>query len=288
MLHLGCHLSFSDGYLAMGKSALAIGADTFQYFSRNPRGSKAKPLDIDDAAGLRAFLQEHHFAPILAHAPYTMNACSADPGLRELAKNMMREDLDNLEHLPGNLYNFHPGSHVGQGTETGIAQIAATLNAVLRPADSTTVLLETMAGKGSEIGATFAEIRTLIDRVELNDKIGVCLDTCHIFSAGYDIVNHLDDVAAEFDKVIGLKRLHAVHLNDSLKPFGAHKDMHAWIAELPGERDGKGKGPGCISAEALLRFCAHPAFRDLPFFLETPHSVAGYAHEIKFIREHLA
>ena len=285
MLHIGCHLSFADGFLAMGETALEIGADTFQYFSRNPRGSKAKALDVTDAAALKSFLAEHHFAPVLAHAPYTMNACSADAGLRELAKTMMREDLANLEHLPGNLYNFHPGSHVGQGAETGISQIVETLNAVLRPEQRTVVLLETMAGKGSEIGSTFAEVREIIDRVEQKDKIGVCLDTCHIFSAGYDIVNRLDEVAAEFDKVIGLPRLRAVHLNDSLKPFGEHKDMHAWIVELAGERDGKGKGPGQIGIDALARFINHPAFRNLPFYLETPHSVAGYAAEIKRLRE---
>lgn len=273
MLHIGCHLSSSDGLLAMGRTALSLGADTFQYFSRNPRGSKAKPLDRDDAAALKAFLEEHGFAPVLVHAPYTMNPCSADAGLRELARAMMREDLDNLEYLPGNLYNFHPGSHVGQGVETGIAMIAEALNAVLRPEQQTMVLLETMAGKGSEIGSTFAEVQAVIARAEHPEKLGVCLDTCHVFSAGYDIVNRLEDVVAEFDKVIGLKRLRAVHLNDSMKPFGEHKDRHECI------------GRGLIGLEALERLIRHPAFRELPFYLETPNDLAGYGREIKMLRE---
>ena len=272
-LHIGCHLTFSNGYLAMGESALSIGADTFQYFSRNPRGSKAKALDLADVAALRGFLAAHAFAPVLAHAPYTMNACSADPGLRQLAQTMMREDLENLEHLPGNLYNFHPGSHVGQGVETGIGQIADALNAVLKPGQKTVVLLETMAGKGSEIGSTFAEVRAVIDRVERQELLGVCLDTCHVVSAGYDIVNDLDGVVAEFDKTIGLKRLRAVHLNDSMRPFGYHKDRHACLGE------------GLIGLEALTRLARHPAFRGLPFYLETPNELPGYAAEIKLMRE---
>lgn len=272
MLHIGCHLSTTGGFEAMGKTALSIGADTFAFFTRNPRGMKAKPIDPDDAAALRTILEEHHFAPLVAHAPYTMNACAAKPELRELAHTMMKDDLARMEYLPGNLYNFHPGSHVKQGVETGISFIAELLNDVMSPDQHTTILLETMAGKGTEVGRTFEEIRAIIDKVELSDKIGVCLDTCHIWDGGYDVAAHLDDVLAAFDSTIGIDRLKAVHLNDSLNPLAAHKDRHAKI------------GAGTIGFDALARVTQHPKLRDLPFILETPNDLAGYADEIKRLR----
>ncbi len=272
MLHIGCHLSTTGGFEAMGKTALSIGADTFAFFTRNPRGMKAKPIDPDDAAALRTILEEHHFAPLVAHAPYTMNACAAKPELRELAHTMMKDDLARMEYLPGNLYNFHPGSHVKQGVETGIFFIAELLNDVMSPDQHTTILLETMAGKGTEVGRTFEEIRAIIDKVELSDKLGVCLDTCHIWDGGYDVAAHLDDVLAEFDRTIGIDRLKAVHLNDSLNPLAAHKDRHAKI------------GAGTIGFDALARVTQHPKLRDLPFILETPNDLAGYADEIKRLR----
>ena len=272
MLHIGCHLSTTGGFEAMGKTALSIGADTFAFFTRNPRGMKAKPIDPDDAAALRTILEEHHFAPLVAHAPYTMNACAAKPELRELAHTMMKDDLARMEYLPGNLYNFHPGSHVKQGVETGISFIAELLNDVISPEQHTTILLETMAGKGTEVGRTFEEIRAIIDKVELSDKLGVCLDTCHIWDGGYDVAAHFDDVLAEFDRTIGIDRLKAVHLNDSLNPLAAHKDRHAKI------------GAGTIGFDALARVTQHPKLRDLPFILETPNDLAGYADEIKRLR----
>lgn len=273
MLHIGCHLSSAKGFLHMGKEALSINADTFQYFSRNPRGSKAKPFDKNDAAALAALMKEHAFAPLLIHAPYTLNACSADEGLREFAKNTMAQDLENLENLPGHLYNFHPGSHTGQGIDTGIRFIADMLNALLSKEMKTTVLLETMSGKGSEVGSRFEELRRIIDLTDIKEKLGVCLDTCHVFSAGYDIVNDLDGVLEEFDRIIGLERLKAIHLNDSLTPFGAKKDRH--------EKIGKGQ----IGWDAIVRIINHPRLRDLPFYLETPNEIDGYAEEISRLRK---
>ena len=273
MLHIGCHLSSSKGFAAMGRQALELGADTFQFFTRNPRGSRAKELDPADAAALVNLLREHRFAPIIAHAPYTLNLCGAEEKNRLFARETMADDLRRMEHIPGQYYNFHPGSHVGQGTETGIALIAEGLNAILRPDQTTTVLLETMAGKGSEVGGRFEELRAIIDRVELQDKVGVCLDTCHVSDGGYDIIHDLDGVLEEFDRVIGLHRLKAIHLNDSLNPTGARKDRHARIGE------------GCIGLEALSRIVNHPTLRELPFCLETPNELPGYAREIALMRQ---
>ena len=272
MLHIGCHLSSSKGFLAMGRQAWKLGADTFQFFTRNPRGSKAKELDSADAAALMALLAERNFAPVIAHAPYTLNLCSAEEKNRTFAREIMADDLRRMEYLPGQLYNFHPGSHVGQGTETGIAYIADALNAILTPEQSTTVLLETMSGKGSEVGGRFEELREILNRVELSDRMGVCLDTCHVSDAGYALAEDLDGVLMEFDRVIGLNRLKAIHLNDSLNPCGAHKDRHARIGE------------GCIGLEALRRVVNHPALKDLPFCLETPNELPGYAAEIALMR----
>ena len=252
---------------------MKIGANTFQFFTRNPRGGKAKDLDLEDVAAYRAFAQEQGLFPILAHAPYTLNACAADEGLRTFAKETMADDLARLEHIPGSMYNFHPGSHVKQGAEAGIALIAQTLNAVLRPEMATTVLLETMAGKGSEVGRSFEELRAVIDQVELSDKLGVCLDTCHVSDGGYDIANDLDGVLTEFDKVIGLSRLKAIHLNDSMNPLGSHKDRHQKLGE------------GTLGLEALTRVVNHPALRELPFYLETPNDLEGYAREIAMMKE---
>lgn len=273
MLNIGCHLSSSKGFKHMGKEALSINANTFQFFSRNPRGSKAKAVDEKDTAALNEILQKNNFAPVLAHAPYTLNACSSDAGLREFAKNTMASDLEIMEHIPENMYNFHPGSHVGQGIDTAIDFITDMLNSILKEEYHTTVLLETMSGKGSEVGSTFEEISTIIDRVELNHKLGVCLDTCHIFSAGYDIVNDLDGVLEKFDKVIGLQRLKAVHLNDSMMPYNSHKDRHEKI------------GKGSIGLDAVIKFINHPELRHLPVYLETPNELDGYAAEIKLLRE---
>ena len=272
MLHIGCHLSSSKGFLAMGRQAWKLGADTFQFFTRNPRGSKAKELDGADAAALMALLAERNFAPVIAHAPYTLNLCSAEEKNRTFAREIMADDLRRMEYLPGQLYNFPPGSHVGQGMETGIAYIADALNAILTPEQSTTVLLETMSGKGSEVGGRFEELREILDRVELSDRMGVCLDTCHVSDAGYALAEDLDGVLMEFDRVIGLNRLKAIHLNDSLNPCGAHKDRHARIGE------------GCIGLEALRRVVNHPALKDLPFCLETPNELPGYAAEIALMR----
>ena len=273
MLHIGCHLSSSKGFAAMGRQALELGADTFQFFTRNPRGSRAKDLDPADAAALLELLRANRFAPIIAHAPYTLNLCGAEEANRTFARETMADDLRRMEHLPGQYYNFHPGSHVGQGTEAGIAYIAEALNAILKPDQATTVLLETMAGKGSEIGGRFEELRAILDRVELADKVGVCLDTCHVSDGGYDIAGDLDGVLTEFDRVIGLDRLKAVHLNDSKNPAGSHKDRHACI------------GDGTIGTEALARVVRHPALRGLPFCLETPNELPGYAREIALMRQ---
>ena len=231
MFYIGCHLSPSAGLRAMGETAVSLGATTLQFFTRNPRGSKAKPIDPADAAALMALCREQGFGPLVAHAPYTINACSKDERTREFAHLTLADDLQRMEYLPGNLYNFHPGSHTGQGIETGIALIAETLNAILTPDIHTTVLLETMAGKGTEVGGRFEELREILDRVQLSDKMGVCLDTCHVSDAGYDIINDLDGVLTEFDRIIGLSRLKAVHINDSMNPVGAHKDRHARIGE---------------------------------------------------------
>lgn len=272
MFYIGCHLSASDGFLAMGRTALSIGANTFQFFTRNPRGSKAKAIDPADVAAFLALAAENEFGTLVAHAPYTINPCSKDEHTREFARMTLADDLKRMEHLPGNVYNFHPGSHTGQGMETGIAQIAETLNAILTPDIRTTVLLETMSGKGSEVGSRFEELREIIDRVELSDKLGVCLDTCHVSDAGYDIADDLDGVLTEFDRVIGLERLKAVHINDSLNLRGSHKDRHARIGE------------GCLGAEALGRVVRHPALQGLPFVLETPNELPGYAREIALLK----
>lgn len=272
-LFLGCHLSSSKGFLALGKTALRIRANTFQFFTRNPRGSKAKTLDLADAQALRELMAEHGFGKIIAHAPYTLNACSADAHVREFALETMADDLIRMEALPGNFYNFHPGSHVGQGAERGIVLIADTLNAILRQEQSTTVLLETMAGKGSEVGRRFEELREILDRVELGDKMGVCMDICHVFDAGYDIVDDLDGVLTQFDRVIGLERLCAVHLADSRNPLGSAKDRHAPIGE------------GQIGLDAFRRIVRHPVLSKLPMCLETPHDEEGHAREIELLRE---
>lgn len=273
MLKIGCHLSSSKGFLAMAKTAEKIGGTTFQFFTRNPRGAKAKALDVEDVNRFLERAGQLGIGPIVAHAPYTLNACGAEERVREFALETMADDLARMEYLPGNYYNFHPGSHVKQGAETGIRLIAETLNAVLKLEQHTTVLLETMAGKGSEVGRSFEELREILDRVELSDHMGVCLDTCHVWDGGYDIAGHLDEVLEEFDRVIGLSRLKAVHLNDSQNPLGARKDRHAKIGE------------GCIGAEALVRVVNHPALRDLPFVLETPNELDGYEREIAFFRE---
>ncbi len=272
MLHIGCHLSSSKGFLKMGETALSIGADTFQFFTRNPRGSKAKAIDPEDAAALMRLMDEHDFPCILAHAPYTLNPCSKDPHVREFAQMTMADDLVRMEATPGQMYNFHPGSHTGQGMSEGIRQIAALLNELLEESQTTTVLLETMAGKGTEVGGSFAELAMILDRVELADHMGVCLDTCHIWDGGYDIINDLDGVLDRFDRTIGLHRLKAIHLNDSKNPCGSHKDRH--------EKIGQGQ-IGLAAFEAIVR---HPALKDLPFFLETPNELPGYAEEIRLLR----
>ncbi len=272
MLNIGCHLSASKGFLNMGKTAIELGGNTFQFFTRNPRGGSAKDIDPEDAKALLSLMQENGFAKILAHAPYTLNACAKVPSIREFAYNTMLDDLKRMEYVPNNMYNFHPGSHVGQGVETGIELISDLLNSILWKEQTTTVLLETMAGKGSEVGSRFEELREIIDRVELNVKLGVCLDTCHVNDAGYDIVNDLDGVLTEFDKIIGLERLRALHLNDSKNPLGAHKDRHEKIGE------------GYIGKDAFERIVNHPVLKDLPMFLETPNELSGYAEEIKLLK----
>ncbi len=271
MLNIGCHLSISKGYENMGKEALEIEANTFQFFTRNPRGGKIKDLNIEDINNLLEIMKKNQFAKILAHAPYTMNLCSDKEDIREFAKNMLKEDLERMEYLPGNMYNFHPGSHVGQGVEKGIAYIVKALNEVLNKNQSTTVLLETMAGKGTEIGRSFEEIKTIIDKVSLKEKLGVCLDTCHINDAGYD-VSDIDKVLNEFDKIIGLKYLKAIHLNDSMNVLGSHKDRHQKIGE------------GTIGISNFEKIINHPVLKDLPFYLETPNDLIGYAKEISLLR----
>lgn len=272
MFIIGCHLSASRGFLHMGEEARSIGANTFQFFTRNPRGFAAKPFDASDAQAFVRFAADHHFPVIMAHAPYTLNACSADPHIREMAHEIMADDLARLAHIPGSYYNFHPGSHVQQGVETGIAYIVELLNAILAPEQNTTVLLETMAGKGSEIGRSFNELRAIIDRTAHAERLGVCLDTCHVYDAGYDIVHHLEEVLAEFDRVIGLDRLKAIHLNDSKNPFASHKDRHEKI------------GVGSLGTEAIASVINHPSLRDLPFYLETPNELDGYAQEINLLK----
>lgn len=271
-MHIGCHLSASKGFYHMGKEALSIGADTFQFFTRNPRGSKAKDIDPKDVEKFLAFAEEHSFSTLLAHAPYTLNACSATESTRQFALETIEDDLKRMEFIPGNMYNFHPGSHTGQGAETGIEQIAEMLNTVLTENQTTLVLLETMAGKGTEVGRSFHELRAIIDRVELKDKMGVCLDTCHVYDAGYDIVNNLDGVLEEFDRVVGIERLKAIHINDSKNPFESHKDRHEKIGE------------GSIGLDAFVRIINHPQLKDLPFFLETPNDIDGYEKEIELLR----
>ncbi|RGZ00182.1 deoxyribonuclease IV [Clostridium sp. AM58-1XD] len=272
MLRIGCHLSSSKGYVSMAKMAVDIDANTFQFFTRNPRGAKAKAINEEDVTKFLELQKKDDITPLIAHAPYTLNACAADEHLREFARETMEDDLRRMEYTPGNYYNFHPGCHVKQGVEIGIGYIADMLNAILKPEQRTIVLLETMSGKGSEVGRNFEELREILDRIELSDHMGVCLDTCHVWDGGYDIVNHLDEVLTEFDRVIGLKRLKAIHLNDSQNPLGAHKDRHARIGE------------GCIGSEALVRVINHPELYRLPFNLETPNELPGYAEEISFLR----
>ena len=272
MLTIGCHMSVAKGFEKMGLTAVKIGANTLQFFTRNPRGSKAKELDQKDIAAFRLLMNEHHFGKILAHAPYTLNPASSNGHTREIALETLRDDLIRMESLPGNYYNFHPGSHVGGGVQTGIDLISDALNQILFPNQSTIVLLETMAGKGSEIGGSFQELRRIIDGVELQEKLGICLDTCHVSDGGYDIAGRLDQVLEEFDHVIGLSRLKAVHLNDSLNPLGSHKDRHANI------------GKGTLGLEAFERMINHPVLRDLPFYLETPNDDDGHGEEIALLK----
>ena len=275
-VYIGCHLSSAGGFEEMGKNALAIGADTFAFFTRNPRGGASKAVSPEDAERLNNLLVSHDFGKLVAHAPYTLNACSKDAKIRNFAKQCMGEDLQKMEYIPGNYYNFHPGSHVGQGIEAGINMICEMLNGILKEEQHTTVLLETMAGKGSEVGSRFEELAEIIHRVELSDHIGVCLDTCHVHDAGYDIVNDLDGVLEEFDQVIGLPKLRALHINDSLNPLGSHKDRHARIGE------------GTIGTEAMLRVLSHPKLQGLPCILETPQKeLSGYGAEIAMLRDGL-
>ena len=270
---IGCHLSAAEGFRGLARDALAIGANVFQFFTRNPRGGAARPLDPEDVSAFLATARAHGFGPILAHAPYTLNACAAKPDVRRFARETFADDLSRMEAVPGNLYNFHPGSHVGQGAEAGVALIAETLDAVLRPEQTTTVLLETMSGKGSEVGGTFEELRAIIDRTALGDGLGVCLDTCHVWDAGYDIVRDLDGVLRRFDAAVGLDRLRAVHLNDSKNPIGSRKDRHEKL------------GLGHIGLDALARVVNHPLLRHLPFYLETPQDdLSGWAAEIATLR----
>ena len=276
MLLLGCHLSAAKGYAYMGREAVSIGANTFQFFTRNPRGGSAKALDPEDVTRFRDFAAQAGIPVILAHAPYTLNGCSGDENVRRFARETMADDLRRMEATPGNLYNFHPGSHVGQGVEAGITLIAQMLNQTLFPDMTTTVLLETMAGKGSEVGGRFEELREILDRAELSARMGVCLDTCHLNDAGYDVAGDLDGVLTAFDKVIGLERVRAVHINDSKNPLGARKDRHEKIGE------------GVLGLDAIVRVMTHPALRDKPFYLETPNELDGYAREIALLKERCA
>lgn len=271
-MYIGNHLSSSKGFEHMGKEALKLNANTFAFFTRNPRGGAAKAIDSEDARRLRALMDEHHFGKLVAHAPYTMNVCAVKEDIRKFSWDVLKDDLDRMEYLPGNYYNFHPGAHVGQGADAAVPMIADALNHALKPEHQTTVLLETMAGKGSEVGRSFEELRSILDMVELSDKVGVCLDTCHVWDGGYDIVHNLDDVLAEFDKVIGLDRLKAVHFNDSMNPCGSHKDRHQKVGE------------GEIGAEAMKAVILHPILAGKPFILETPNDDEGYAREIAMIR----
>ncbi|MCM1007067.1 MAG: deoxyribonuclease IV [Ruminococcus flavefaciens] len=273
MLYIGCHLSSSKGYQAMGKQAVDIDANTFAFFTRNPRGGSAKAINMDDVKRFLELSDEKGFGNLVAHAPYTMNACAADENIRRFAREAMADDLKRMEATPGNYYNFHPGSHVKQGSDVGIELISKQLNDVLTEEQSTIVLLETMAGKGSEIGRNFGELREIIDRTQLKSKLGVCFDTCHVWDGGYDIVNNFDGVLEEFDRIIGIDMLKAIHLNDSMNPCGAHKDRHAKIGE------------GHIGADALINVINHPKLKGLPVILETPNDIDGYAKEIKFLRE---
>ena len=273
MFTIGCHLSASKGYLAMAKQAVSIGANTFQFFTRNPRGGKAKEINEDDVKAFLEYSKEHGINRILAHAPYTLNACSADSGIREFAKNTMADDLKRMEYTPGNYYNFHPGSHVGQGVEVGIDFIAEMLNEILTKEQTTTVLLETMSGKGSEVGRNFEELKAIIDKVKLKDKLGVCLDTCHIWDGGYDVVNNFDGVLDEFDKIIGLEKLKAIHLNDSKNDLASHKDRH--------EKIGEGK----IGLDAISKIINNDRIKELPFYLETPNEIDGYEREIELLKK---
>lgn len=273
MFYIGCHLSASKGFLHMGKEALSIGANTFQFFTRNPRGSKAKEIDEKDVEAFLAFSREHGIGQILAHAPYTLNPCSKEEKTREFALMTMEDDLKRMEYIPGNCYNFHPGSHVGQGAKEGIRMISETLNQILKEEQTTTVLLETMAGKGTEVGRSFEELQAILDRVELKSHMGVCLDTCHVYDGEYDIVNHLDEVLEQFDKIIGLDKLKAIHMNDSKNPFGSHKDRHEKIGE------------GSLGVDAFERIINHPLLRGIPIYLETPNELEGYAKEIALLRQ---
>lgn len=273
MLRIGCHLSSSKGFLHMGKEAAEIGANTFQFFTRNPRGSKAKEIDEKDVEKYHVFAKEHGISQILAHAPYTLNPCSKDAHTREFALMTMEDDLKRMEYVPGNCYNFHPGSHVGQGAEEGIKMIAETLNQILKKEQHTTVLLETMAGKGTEVGRNFEELRAILDRVELKEHMGVCLDTCHVYDAGYDIVNHLDQVLDEFDSIIGVERLRAIHMNDSKNPYASHKDRHEKIGE------------GSLGVKTFETMVNHPKLQGIPIYLETPNELDGYAKEIKMLKK---
>lgn len=272
MLNIGAHLSSGKGFANMGKDAVKIGANTFQFFTRNPQGGKAKEINPADVAEFLALAKQYHFAKFVAHAPYTLNPCSDNPSTREFAEMVFVDDLKRMEYVPHNYYNFHPGSHVGQGVEAGIDMIAALLDRVLTKNQTTMVLLETMSGKGSEVGAKFEELQKIMDRVKLPEKLGVCLDTCHVYSAGYDIVNNLDEVLAEFDTIIGLDKLKAIHLNDSKMPFASHKDRHEKI------------GQGTIGLDAIVRIVNHKKLKELPFILETPNDLAGWAQEIKLLR----
>lgn len=272
-MDLGCHLSSSQGFYAMGETACSIGANIFQFFTRNPRGGKAKALDLEDCQRLRQLMAERSFGKVIAHAPYTINPCAAAPKTLEFAHQTLADDLQRMEALPGQLYNFHPGSHVGQGVEVGIEKIADSLNRVMWPEQQTTVLLETMAGKGTEVGGKFEELREILDRVNLPEHMGVCLDTCHVYDAGYDLRDHLDEVLTEFDKIIGLSRLRALHINDTMNPIGSHKDRHQKI------------GQGELGLDAIRRIVHHPALQALPMVLETPNELPGYAQEIKLLRE---
>lgn len=273
MLHIGSHISSAKGYEAMGKQAIKLGADTFAFFTRNPRGGKAKEINPEDVARYLALAKEQGFAQIVAHAPYTLNACAAKEDIRRFARETFADDLRRMEYTKGQYYNFHPGSHVGQGAKEGVRLIAEMLNDCLTPQTTTTVLLETMAGKGSEVGRSFEELREILDGVVLSEKMGVCLDTCHVWDAGYDIVHDLDGVLAQFDRIIGLDRLKAIHINDSMNPMGSHKDRHARIGE------------GTIGLEAFERIINHPALEGLPFILETPNDDAGWAAEIAMLRK---